>query len=80
MHETHLIEPVIEGIAKHAEVEGAKTVKKIRFKIGLLTGVKEESFRETFAVLSKGTKLESAELEITFFPNERIDVVSFDIE
>jgi hydrogenase nickel incorporation protein HypA/HybF len=80
MHETHLIKPVVEGISKHAKEEGAKKVSKVRLKIGELTGIKEASFRETFSVLSKGTLLENAELEIVFFPASRIEVVSFDIE
>ncbi len=80
MHESHLIEPVIKGICEHAAKEGAGAVSKVRLKLGLLLGVKEEPFRETFAVLSKGTLLENAELEMNFFPGTRIEVVSFDIE
>ena len=80
MHETHLIEPVIKGICEHARKEGGKTVKKVRLKIGEFLGVKEDSFRETFKVLSKGTMLENAQLEITFFLASRVEVVSFDIE
>jgi len=80
MHESHLIEPVIKGISEHAVKEGAKSVKKIRLKVGEFTGVKEVSFKETFSVLSKGTLLENADLELTFFPGSRIEVVSFDIE
>ena len=80
MHETHLIEPVIKGISEHAKKEGAKTVSKVRLKIGELTCVKEDSFRETFQVLAKGTMIENAELEIIFFPGSRIEVVSFDVE
>ncbi len=80
MHETHLIEPVIKGVSEHAAKEGARSVSKLRLKLGALLGVKEESFRETFAVLSKGTLLEGAELEMNFFPGTRIEVVSFDIE
>ncbi|MCQ9205321.1 MAG: hydrogenase maturation nickel metallochaperone HypA [Omnitrophica bacterium] len=80
MHETHLIEPVIKNISEHAEREGAKAVSRVRIKIGEFTGIKEDSFRETFAVLSKGTILENAELEINFFLASRIEVVSFDIE
>jgi len=45
-----------------------------------LTGVKEESFKETFAVLAKGTLLEGTELELTFFPGTKVEVVSFDID
>ena len=80
MHETHLIEPIIKGISEHAGKEGAKSVNKVRLKIGDLTCVKEDSFREIFGVLAKGTILEGADLEITFFPGSRIEVLSFDIE
>jgi len=80
MHESHLIEPIIKGISEHAKREQAQKVLKVRLKIGEFTGVKEDSFRETFLVLSKGTPLEGAGLEITFFPGSRIEVVSFDVE
>ncbi len=80
MHESHLIEPVIKGVSEHARKEGAKAVSKLRLKIGLLTGVKEESFKETFYLLAKGTVLEKAELELTFSPDSKIEVVSFDVE
>lgn len=80
MHETHLIKPVIEGIEKHAKEEGAKKVTKINLKVGTLTCVKEDSFKETFGVLAKGTMLEGAKLEIIFFPGSRVEVVAFDVE
>jgi len=80
MHESHLIEPIIKGISEHATKEGGRSVSKVRLKLGLLLGVKEESFRETFKVLSKDTLLENAALEMNFFPGTRIEVVSFDIE
>ncbi len=80
MHETHLIVPIIKGIAKHAEEEGAKTVTRVQLKIGELTGVKEDSFRQTFAILAKNTILKDAKLEIIFFPSLRIEVVAFDCE
>ena len=80
MHESHLIQPIIKGISEHAQKEGAKAVSKVRLKVGTLTAVKEDSFKETFAVLSKGTLLENAELELTFFPGSRIEVISFDVE
>ncbi|MBN3039438.1 MAG: hydrogenase maturation nickel metallochaperone HypA [Candidatus Omnitrophica bacterium] len=80
MHETHLIQPIIDGISEHAQKEGAKKVSKIRLKVGEFTGSKEDSFKETFAVLAKGTIMEDAQLELTFFPGTRVEVVSFDIE
>lgn len=80
MHESHLIQPIIKGISEHAQKEGAKSVSKVRLKVGALTGVKEDSFKQTFTVLAKGTILENAELELTFFPGSRIEVLSFDID
>lgn len=80
MHETHMIEPIIKGIAEHARKEGGKAVSKVRIKVGMLTGVREESFKETFRVLTKGTMLEKAELELTFFPGTNVQVLSFDME
>jgi len=80
VHETHLIKPLIDNISKHALSEGAKKVFKVRLKVGEFTCVKENSFRETFSVLSKGTCLENAELEITLFPGSKIEIISFDIE
>ena len=80
MHETHLIQPIIKGISEHARKEGAKSVSKVRLKVGALTGIKEDAIKETFTVLAKGTILENAQLEITFFPGSRIEVISFDID
>ena len=80
MHETHLIEPIIRGISEHARKEGAQTVSVVRLKVGEGTGVREESFRETFKLLAKGTALERAHLQLTFFPGTRIEVLSFDVD
>lgn len=80
MHETHLIDPIIKGIAEHAKKEGGTRVKKLHLKIGELLGVEESSFKETFKILSKGSLLENTELELTLFPGTRIEVVSFDID
>jgi len=80
MHESHMIEPIIKGISEHAKKEGGKKVTKVRLKIGQFTGVKEDSFKETFSVLSKGSPLEGADVEITSFPGTRVEVVSFDVE
>jgi len=80
MHESHLIEPIVKGISEHAKKEGANSVSKVRLKVGAFTGAKEDSLKETFGILAKGTALENAELELTFFPGSRIEVISFDVE
>ena len=80
MHETHLIEPIIDGIAAHAQREGAQRVLKVRLMVGELSGVGEASLRETFSMLAKGSLLEQADLELTFYPGTGINVMSFDID
>ncbi len=80
MHETHIIQPIIDGISEHAQKEGAKAVTKVKLKVGQLTCTKEDSFKETFKTLAKGTMLEGAELEITFFPGSIVQVLAFDVE
>ena len=80
MHETHLIEPVIRGIQAHAVKEGGSKVTRVRLKVGYLAGAREDSFKETFAILAKGTLLEGASLELVFFPGTRVEVVSFDVD
>jgi hydrogenase nickel incorporation protein HypA/HybF len=80
MHETHLIEPIIQGISAHAQREGAQTVLKVRLRVGEFAGLKEESLKATFSMLAKDTLLEKADLEISFFPGTQIEVVSFDID
>ena len=80
MHETHLIEPIVKGIAEHAKGEGVSAVTKVRLKVGVLTGVSESSFKATFVVLTKDTLLENAELEISYSPGSRVEVISFDVE
>ena len=80
MHETHLIEPIIKGISEHATREGAKKVTNVKIKVGDLNCVKEESFKETFKILAKGTILEGAEVEIIIFPGTVVQVIAFDVE
>ncbi|HOW35004.1 MAG TPA: hydrogenase/urease maturation nickel metallochaperone HypA [Candidatus Omnitrophota bacterium] len=80
MHETHMIQPIIDGITEHAKKEGAKKVTKVVVKVGQYTGVMEGSFKETFSILAKGTMLEGAKIEVVMFPGWRVELVSFDVE
>jgi Zn finger protein HypA/HybF involved in hydrogenase expression len=80
VHETGLLQPVINGIVAHATREGAVAVSKVRLKLGMLCGITETAAQETFKLLTKGTLLDGAELELTVFPGSGIQVISFDIE
>jgi len=80
MNETRWIEPIVLGIAAHAQKEGAKKVLKVRLRIGDLTGMEEKRIRRVFNDLAQGTSLQKAELELNFFPGRQLEVASFDIE
>ena len=80
MHEAHMIQPIIDGITRHAQKEGAKKVTKVVVKVGQYTGSLEGSFKETFRILAKGTMLEDARLEVVMFPGWNVQVISFDLE
>lgn len=75
-----LVEPVVRGMAHHAKKMGASTVMRVRFMVGMMTGFEEESFKNTFSILAKNTLLEGAELEVSFYPGNGIEILSFDID
>ena len=75
-----LVEPVVRGMAHHARRMGASTVMRVRLMVGMLTGFEEESFKNTFSTLAKGTLLEGAEVEVSFYPGKGIEILSFDID
>ena len=51
-----------------------------RSRVGNLTGASEESCKATFSILVQGTILEKAELDVSVFPGNTIEVISFDID
>jgi len=62
MHELAITESVVEAVTQR--LPGAK-VTTIRLEIGALSGVVADSVRFCFDVVSEGTSLEGASLEIT---------------
>ena len=75
-----MIEQAIREMAYHAKKLGATAVTKVRLMVGSMTGFEEESFATTFSVLATDTLLDGAELEVSFYPGSRIEVLSFDID
>ena len=51
-----LVEPVVRGMAHHANTMGASKVMRVRFMVGMMTGFEEESFKNTFSILAKTEK------------------------
>ena len=64
MHESSLIENLIKKIEKVVCEQQATQVKTVRVKLGALTNISPDHFREHFIIGSKGTVVEEAELDI----------------
>jgi hydrogenase nickel incorporation protein HypA/HybF len=62
MHESGLIEDLIEKIESVARQHSAQKVSAVEVSIGLLAGIEPEHFREHFEMASRGTLAEGAEL------------------
>ncbi|MBI4668964.1 MAG: hydrogenase maturation nickel metallochaperone HypA [Elusimicrobia bacterium] len=68
MHETVLIQRVLETIFERLKKEkpgAAKSVKEVHLKVGALSLHGEDSFRQNFEILTKGTTLEDSKLKLT---------------
>lgn len=68
MHEVSLASGIIEIAGKAAQEAGGGKVRTIRVQVGALTCVDGESLRFAFGVLSQGTGMAGAALEIEAVP------------
>lgn len=71
MHEYSLMEDVVSSLQQSLQREGitkAGCVKEIVLRIGALDIHSEESFRQAFDVLTKGTLIEGARLQLEIVP------------
>ena len=86
MHEMAITQSMFDLVLQHAEKAGARKVGKINLVIGELTGVVGESVRFYLGLLSKGTVVEGAVLDVTAVPakarclgcGETFDMKEFD--
>jgi hydrogenase nickel incorporation protein HypA/HybF len=64
MHESSLMAGLMRRIEEVANREGAKKVLGVSVKLGALSHMSPDHFREHFVVASSGTIAEGAELKI----------------
>lgn len=64
MHEQALIDDLIREIQSVADAEGASRVSRIRVRLGALSHLTAEHFREHFEQAAAGTLAEAAEVDI----------------
>ncbi len=63
MHEQALMRDLMEKIATEASAEGAARVTRVRVRLGALSHLTEDHFREHFEDASRGTVAEGAAVE-----------------
>ncbi len=63
MHEQALMNDLIRKIEKTAQAEGASRVVRVRVRLGALSHLTEEHFREHFDAAACGTVAEGAEVD-----------------
>jgi hydrogenase nickel incorporation protein HypA/HybF len=72
VHEQALMRDLMEKIATEASAEGAARVTRVRVRLGALSHLTEDHFREHFEDASRGTVAEgaAAEAELRTDPTE----------
>lgn len=68
MHELSIMQNVVEAALEAAKQSGATRVTLVRLRIGVMSGVVQESLRFCHEVATLGTLLEGSRLEITELP------------
>lgn len=63
MHEQALMRDLMEKITAEARAEGAARVTRIRVRLGALSHLTEDHFREHFEEASRGTVADGAAVE-----------------
>lgn len=71
MHEYSLIKNLIESIERDLAAKGVGTsavMKEVSIRVGALEIHSREACRQAFAILTRGTRLEAAELKLDVVP------------
>jgi len=80
MHEFSLATEVIKIAASEAEKNKAIAVSEITIEIGNLSGIEAEAFESALGLISEGSVLEKARLNIVKTSGKEFRVVSLMIE
>jgi hydrogenase nickel incorporation protein HypA/HybF len=68
MHELSLVASLFEIVDRHVRERKALRVTRLRLKVGRLSGVVPDLLESAFDAYKKGTKAETARLEIAIVP------------
>jgi len=68
MHELAAMQDILERINKDAKEKKAQKVVSVKIKIGELRGLSQNHFLNDWKMLTQGTSLEQAKMEIQMVP------------
>jgi hydrogenase nickel incorporation protein HypA/HybF len=68
MHEVGIMESALALVQRHAAAQPGGRIQRVVLRIGTLAGVEVDSLRFAFEVVSRGTPVEGAALEIESVP------------
>ncbi len=68
MHEYSIVQSLLDIIEEHAQKHGAKSVRKVVVKIGVLSGVEPHLLHVAFDTFKEGTICQEAELQMNIQP------------
>lgn len=70
MHELAIVERLVRVLEDAARREKVERIRKVRLEMGALSGIVKESVLFCFEIVSQGTVVEGAELEILTPPGQ----------
>jgi hydrogenase nickel incorporation protein HypA/HybF len=68
MHEYSLVMSLIERVESEAKLRSAKAVRRVKIRVGELSGVEAELLSSAFEIARTGTLCESTTLDVTREP------------
>ena len=70
LHELSLISEMMDLVLSDAKSKGIRKITRVELRVGEFSGAYPHALREAFAVVSRGTPMEEAELVIEEVPAE----------
>ena len=80
MHESGLVEQLIEQMERVARANGGGAIRRAQLGIGELAGFTREHFEEHFRTASSGTLADGAALELVTRPGDSLTLEALDLE
>ena len=79
MHETHILNEILDIVKQSLKDKKVKEVKRIKVNIGVIKMLTPEGMRETFKILPKEDIFKSTELEVKIVSGNTLTVEEVEI-